>query len=370
MVSRMHKKLINRFMLLVICFVVTSAAFSGYFSKRAFYDTDKLYGDLSAINMLKGEAPKPYVYRQLLPYSVSVIESYLPENLKEKVKQWITKDRGGFNNNVIHNTYAQAIDSDNLDTIIQYYLLYIFSFISLFMSVLILRKICIEFGLDKASATISPMLFVLLLPYFQTEGGFFYDLVELLFMSLAVLLAKKKQYLALIVIIVMGTLNKESFLAFSITLIPFLLKDLGFKKGALLQLFLMAIAALINFLVKAQYANNSGGVVEWHLYQQLIAFFSLSSYFKYDFIYGVIAPKGYNILTIFVTFIIVKSSFRMLPTDAKQHALVALLVNLPLFLLFCFPGELRNLSFLFVSFILILGFSLNQYLRSELVIQR
>jgi hypothetical protein len=357
-------------MLLVICFIVTSAAFSGFFSKRAFFDTDKLYGDFSAVNMLKGEAPKPYVYRQLLPYSVSVIESYLPDHLKEKLIHWLTKDRGGFNNNVIHNTYSQAIDSDKLETIIQYYLLYFFSFITLFLSVLVLRKVCIEFGLDKASATLSPMLFVLLFPYLQSEAGFFYDLAELLFMALAILLVKKKQYLALIAIVAIGTLNKESFLAFSITLIPFLLKDLGFKKAALLQLFLITIATLINLLIKAQYANNSGGVVEWHFYQQISAFFSLSSYFGYDFIYGMLAPKGYNILTIIVIFIIVRSSYRFLPVDAKQHALVALLVNLPLFLLFCFPGELRNLSFLFVSFILILGFSLNQYLRSELVIQR
>ncbi|PPD52639.1 MAG: hypothetical protein CTY10_09225 [Methylotenera sp.] len=362
----MYKKIISYLILLTICFIVTSAAFSGYFSKRAFYDTDKLYGDLSVINVFKGEAPKPYVYRQLLPYSATFIHDKLPDSMKEKVKNWITKDRGGINNNVIHNTYAQAIDSDKSEIIIQYYLLYIFSFISLFLSVLILRKVCLEFGVDKPSATVAPMLFILLLPYLQTEGGFFYDMTEIFFMATAVLFAQKKQYLFLIFLVAFATINKESFLAFTLTLIPFLIKDLGLKKAAVYQASLMTIAALINFWIKAKYAANSGGAVESHFIQQVSAFLNISSYFRYDFVYGIIAPKGYNILTILLLATTVKSSYHLLPRVAKQHTLAAFAVNLPLFLLFCFPGELRNLSFLFVSLNLIICFGISQYFRKEI----
>lgn len=362
----MYKKIISSLILLTICFIVTSAAFSGYFSKRAFYDTDKLWGDLSAVSLLKGEAPKPYVYRQLLPYSATFITSHLSDYKKEKVKQWITKDRGGIDNNFIHNTYAQAIDSDKSETIIQYYLLYLFSYLSLFLSVLVLRKICLEFGVDRPSATTAPLVLVLLIPYLQTEGGFFYDMAELLFMSLAVLMAQKKQYLILITVVALATINKESFLAFTITLIPFFIKDLGFKKAAVYQILLMVIAVLINFWIKTKYAANSGGIVEWHFLKQVTAFLSISSYFRYDFVYGMIAPKGYNILTILVLATVVKSSYHLLPQVAKNHALAALAVNLPLFLLFCFPGELRNLSFLFVSFNLIICYSISQYLRKEI----
>ena len=362
----MYKKIISSLILIAVCFVVTSAAFSGYFSKKAFYDKDKTYGDFSAVSMLKGDTQKPYVYRQLLPYSAGLIEDNLPNNIKEKIKLWITKDRGGVNNNVIYNTYAQAIDSDNPNTIIQYYILYIFSYISLFLSVFVLRQISIELAIDKASATLAPLIFILLIPYLQTQAAFFYDMSELLFMALAVLMTLKKRYFSLIIVVILATLNKESFLAFSLTLAPFLVKDLGLKKAAFLQVLLIVIAATINFIIKMKYANNGGGVVEWHFMQQLNALFSISSYIKYDFVYGVIAPKGYNIFTIIIIVAIVSSSYRFLPEVAKHHLLIALAINLPLFLLFCFPGELRNLSFLFISFNVMLCLSINQYLKLAL----
>lgn len=363
----MYKKIAPYFLLLIVCFIVTSAAFSGYFLKRAFYDTDKLYGDLSVISMLEGSTQKPYVYRQLVPYLANSVENFFSESSKRKIKQWITKDRGGVNNNVIYNKYAQAVDSKNPNIIIKYYIVYIIAYVALFLSVFILRQVCIDQGADVASATLAPLIFILALPYLQTEGSFFYDLTELLFMALAVLMAQRRYYAYLIITVVIATLNKESFLAFSLALMPFLIQNLGFKKAFFYQIVLVCIATTVNFLIKTHYVNNLGSAVEWHFFHQLQAIFSLSSYFSYDFVYGMIAPKGYNLFSIILLVIIVKQSYRFLSPVIKRHTLAALAINLPLFLLFCYPGELRNLSFLFVSLNVMLSINIQHYLQKYLV---
>lgn len=332
-----------------MCLIVASASFSGFFSRYAFNDIELSYGDYSLTSMVNGETIKPYIYRQLIPYTSDTIASNLSPNLQKKITSWIMKPRFKGNNNFIHNTYAQATDSNDPDTIITYYLVYFFSFISLFFSIIIFRQISIHAGIDSISATLGSFAFALILPYFLNKGAFFYDLSELFFMGLSVLLAVRKRYLMLILLVGFATFNKEAFLAFSLTLAPFLIKDLGWKKGLFLQSILLAICGLVSQFTKAIYSNNLGGSVDWHLFDHVQSLFTLSTYFQYDFTYGLIAPQGYNILTIVLITIVTRISYPQLPQLFKQHLYMALAINLPLFILFCQSGELRNLSFLFIS---------------------
>ncbi len=55
----------------------------------------------------------------------------------------------------------------------------------------------------------------------------------------------------------------------------------------------------------------------------------------------------------------------LLPRWAKEHAQIAAAINVPLYLLFCMPGEFRDLSLLFISFLLILAVNLQQWIESS-----
>jgi hypothetical protein len=61
---------------------------------------------------------------------------------------------------------------------------------------------------------------------------------------------------------------------------------------------------------------------------------------------------------------VVWRSWRLLPGWLKLHAKIAAVINIPLYLLFCQPGEFRDLSLLFISFLLVLAFSLQEWMGS------
>ncbi len=46
----------------------------------------------------------------------------------------------------------------------------------------------------------------------------------------------------------------------------------------------------------------------------------------------------------------------------KLHAKIAAVINFPLFILFCTPGEMRDLSLLYLTFILIMALNLNEWI--------
>ena len=49
----------------------------------------------------------------------------------------------------------------------------------------------------------------------------------------------------------------------------------------------------------------------------------------------------------------------------KQHIGLVLIINVPLYILYCAPGELRNLSMLFIGFAVMLAIYLNDYLTAH-----
>jgi hypothetical protein len=57
--------------------------------------------------------------------------------------------------------------------------------------------------------------------------------------------------------------------------------------------------------------------------------------------------------------------WRYLPATVQRHALVAAVINIPLYLLFCWPGEIRNLSLLYIVFLLLLAVNLNHWIASS-----
>jgi hypothetical protein len=51
-----------------------------------------------------------------------------------------------------------------------------------------------------------------------------------------------------------------------------------------------------------------------------------------------------------------------LPRAIQLHAQIAALINIPLYLLFVQPGKLRDLSMLYIAFVLVLAVNFNQWM--------
>ncbi|MDD5323614.1 MAG: hypothetical protein PHD43_24035 [Methylococcales bacterium] len=189
----------------------------------------------------------------------------------------------------------------------------------------------------------------------QTLGGHFYDSAELAFFCGAVLLAIQGRLLALVLLTSFATLNKESFLFFLPALYPFLREKLD-RKNTLAGLALaILVSGLLNAYVKFIFHQNPGDVAEIHFWENLKEYLLPWTYMRIEWTYGLPSPEGANLATLVFIFIIVVRGISQISPAMKSHLLIAISINFPLFLVFCQTGELRNLSMMFVGFVVLMA---------------
>jgi len=344
-------------LLVVVYFLVASASFCGYFTKWQFRDETP---EFALPGMLDGATDRPFVYRQLMPVIANGIERALPDGMRNRVNTLL------FDDNRTHHPiawfYPNATDARNPQYALRYYLIYGLSFAALLLAMFALRAVCVDIQSNRIAATLAPMAFAVILPLILTDGAYFYDLPELLFMALAVWLSLRARVLWLVVITALATLNKETFLVFVVTLFPFLRARLPVATTLKVQFVLIAIAAAINAAIKLKYAQNGGGVVQFHLVENLGFLIHPSSYLRFEYNYGVVMTKGFNLINIFIVAVLVRTAWSKLSPAVRQHLRIAIVINVPLFLAFGFHDELRNLSMLNVGFVIILCVSIAAYL--------
>lgn len=326
--------IIKKFMLIFLLIAVTSAGYCGFFLKWSFREDSASFGFTA---MIEGTAKRPFVHRQLLPVLAKKSAELLPAQTKEKLsKNLIEKQH-------IEKRFAQANIPEKY--VIEYYFMFIFCFILFFAAICILRLLLIEVTQDKFSATLGACLFAILFPFFEVLGGYFYDCGEVFFFFLAALLAVKQNFIALILITPLAELNKESFLFFAATLFPFL----GLKKT-----FATIFAAGLTYLyVRQIYVNNPGDMADHRFFEHMENILDIKSYFLTDSIYGVSLPSRMFFLHVIYVVWIIKNFWCKLSDDWKMHAKIALVINSILYFMFVVPGELRDLSMLYVSFIIL-----------------
>ncbi|BAN26919.1 hypothetical protein [Caballeronia insecticola] len=355
-----------RWLLLVVTYyMVAAAAFHGYFAKWQFRD------DIPGItlpSMLDGTAARPFVYRQLLPAIANEVDHVLPQKLRTVAMTALFADdraRGP-----IAKFYPGARDARDPAYTLRYYMVFYMSFAALFLALFAMRAVCLALKSGDAAATLAPMVVALALPLVLTEGGYFYDFPELLFMALAVWMAIEGRVLWLLVLTVIATLNKEPFLFFTLTLYPFLRANFSLRKTLTLHAIMLALAATVNVLIKMRYAHNDGGVVEYHLLDNFAFFIHPMSYLRFEANYGVITAKGFNVIIIAIAVLLLRSGWSRLPEVMRRHVWIAVVVNVPLFLLFGFHDELRNLSMLLLGMLMIVNTNISTWLEPREVTAR
>lgn len=331
-----------------MAFIVASASFGGFFEKWNFRDGT----EFSAIAMMDGTAERPFVYRQLLPTLANAVDQVVPVSLKDKFQNALAENPE--KRNFIWRYFPNATDSTQTENLLRYYTLYGLTFLCMFLAIFAMRHLGIMVIGDRAAATLAAFAMALIFPILQTEGGFFYDIPELLFMSLAVILSMRGKWLVLAIVVALATYNKESFLLFVVALYPFLYQRSGLKASLVIEFLLLAIALGINLAVKWYFSDNPGWVVEFQLMSHILWLLQPGSYFEFEVNYGMPTPKGFNIIHVLLVAFLVRNAWKHIPSVFRKHVLVALLINVPLFLAFCYQGELRNLSLLFVGLLLII----------------
>jgi hypothetical protein len=327
-------------LLAFIYYLAAAASFSGFFIKWHFSETEKY----SLPHMLEGTATRPFVYRQLLPMTANALDSVIPQKAKTAFLKKLAEEPPI--SNPIQRYFPNATDAADPQYALRYFLVYGMSFLSMFAAMFAIRAACIEVTGDRIAATLTPLAIAAVFPLILTEGGYYYDMPELMFMALGIWLAATRRIIPLALITVIATLNKESYLLFVLTLVPFIALRHSRRQTVMLTGGLLALAAVVNLLIKHRYALNGGGVMDYQLMSHVQYLTNPHNYIRMEMNYGILTTKGFNVVNLLLVVLLVRAGWRGLPPVARTHAWIALVITVPLFIAFCYRDELRNLSLL------------------------
>jgi hypothetical protein len=332
----------NIFLLSVFFWMAAAASFSGFIAKWGLQDN----GGMNNISrILDGTAERPYVYRQLVPSIANFADKNLPNGFKSAL----------IGQHDIDKIYVKASGFAKPDLRFRYLIVYYATFLALFASMFILRAIVLENGASQAVALLAPIALALALPYFETNGGYFYDNVEIFFLGLSFLFALRGRVFLLFLVIIPATLNKETFFFFLPTLYPLLRAHRTPVMSILILGITVCMSGAANVVVKYVYAANRGLPAIFQLWENLRGYAMPWFYRRTEITYGLIGPAKMSFITVAVVALLFWHGWRTCSSIIRQHMVLAGMISLPLFLTFASIGELRNLSLLFVGMTIIIA---------------
>ncbi|MEN4920053.1 hypothetical protein ABE485_15375 [Achromobacter spanius] len=355
------------FLLLCAYIVVAAAVMNGFYTKWRLNDGHPALG---LAQMVDGTAHRPYVYRQFVPALANGIQALLPQATVQRLSERLSEPRRVNSRSGLAMRYP-ASEALSPAVTLRYHLVYYLTFLALLAALFVMRRVCRQAGADAAASAVAPAALALMLPFFLTEGGYFYDFVELLFMMGAVLLAMGAsretplRVAALLALAGLATWNKEAFFFFTPALYPLLRRNLPRVQAAGLVALLLFVCGCVYLALRMRFAGNPGSTVDYQLWDNLRFYVDPGNWLRTESTYGILLPRGFGLVGALAFVGIAVNGWARLPPALRRHAQLALAINLPLFVLFCSPGEMRNLSMLYPALLCLLTLSLAKWMAPQ-----
>lgn len=335
--SALSTRIFYKLCCLVLFFVAAAASFNGFYDKWRFREPGSPSGSAEAYfdGMIDGTAQRPFVYRQMLPDIANWIAPRLPNRIKKKIDSLSLPDQARHT---------------------QYLIVYLAVFAFALLAEYGVCNLCRSLGFSPAASVVTAVSFILLVPYLESNGGYYYDYPEIAFLCIAACLAATRAWWWLIPLTAVATWNKESFLLMVPTLYPFLRRRSG-RAATLAQLgTLCAVSAAVYLWLRRRFASNSGGTVLPSLHHQIQFILEPSNWLvRTEKTYGIVMLATFNLFFGALLFWAVLRIRKEIPPVVKTNVAIAAILNLPLYVLFCAPGEIRDLSMLYIGLIAVLA---------------
>ena len=251
----------------------------------------------------------------------------------------------------------------------RYVVVYATTFLFAVIAVFAMFLVCRSAGLPPPASVFAPVILILLITFLMSGGGYFYDYPELAFICLAVFAALKLDWWWIIPIAALGTWNKESFVLVILTLYPLFRQRYSRIHSSIATAVLCGVCMLVYVPLRTHFARNPGGTVLLGLKQQFAFVFSyrfFTGHAPLEMTYGVLLPCAAGIVPMALLVWTLWRAWSLLPHSIQRHAQLAAIINVPLYLLFCSPGELRDFSLLYAAFLLVIGFNLNRWIHDSM----
>lgn len=336
--------------LALMYFSIAAVTFNGFYQKWGLRDIEKRY---SFLEMIEGTAHRPFVHRQLLPAAANLTAAVLPERYAERMHAFASARRWWEQRTLSDWLTASAEVRSKYFT--QYLVVYFASFLSFALALFVLREVALAAGMGVVAATVAPPVFAIVFQYFLSMGGFFYDFPEMLFLALATLIAQRHVWPLLIPVTLLGTLNKESFLFFIPALLPLLSARMSRAKSLTIVAGMGLLSGASYLAVRSVFAQNPGSAVESWFIESILFYIKPSNYIAVETNWGVPTPRAFSFVGILLIVMLVSAAWTNLSQTLRSHALIAAAINLPLVVVFCGPGEMRNFSLCYVALFLMIA---------------
>jgi hypothetical protein len=340
----------NVWFLSVVYVLVAAATYCGFYNKWRLKDGSRRD---SAIHMLDGDAYRPFVYRQFMPLAAILVDRIAPKFIKER---FLAKLFSPLDNPSGMQLGLRHGDIDDRVYSFRYYVEYNFGFVLLLASMLLMRYFCSSLGCSRLSSTIAPAIVALSLPVLQSKGGYIYDFSELFFFFASLCLIMSRYRWFVVPLAILGTLNKESYVFFLLTIVPLVRPYRIDRAGTAVLTCSLATAGLVYLGLKMTYAGNPGANVEFHLPQTLLFYMNPLNLLAVETTYGIVMFAGYSFVSVLTVGMLISLGWRRFDRRLKLYALACATINVPLVLLFAAPGETRNLSLLYPTLLLLIAF--------------
>ena len=347
---------------ILLFFIAAAASFNGFYDKWQFRELGSTnYSQASSLDaVLDGTAARPYVYRQLLPIVANWIDGKVPERVKDKLFRWTSHPVHAFVGGFASSPLLQS-----RTYFLRYLIIYLSVVLFAWISVHAMYEVGKAAGARPSSAALAAIAMILVLPYFFATGGYYYDYPELAFLMIVAWMVFRVDWWWIVPVAALATLNKESFLLFVPSLYPLLRTRNPRVKAIIGTAAIGSVCVVVSFWLRLRFQHNPGGTVEIHWKDQIDFFTHPIRQFRRERTYGLDLLKSFNVFSLGMIVWTVVRGWRLLPRPIRRHAQIATAINLPLWFLFCYPGELRDLSLIYVAFLLLLTANLNEWISRE-----
>lgn len=315
-------------------------------------------GEFGLASMLDGSAHRPYVYRQLIPIIANNAVELIHEQDREAFVQYHL-DKYHLKQQYFGRAKFQnkGMDDWTPSYALKFHIIYAVNFLSLLGLAYLLRYLARDGAVElDAISIMAPVVFLILLPLSFMHGNFYYDFLELFFLAALLLSAMSGKFTWWILLLPLAVLNKESNILVPILYLPVICCVANRRYKTLMIVGLgTSLAAAAYFYTKASYANNLGGETVWQLWKNIDFWLNPKSYFLWQDFYipGIPFPRGLNLILVLMLLSLISIAWKKLAPRIKALLVVAFVVNIPLWLLFCQADEMRNLSFVFLPLFLV-----------------
>jgi hypothetical protein len=246
----------------------------------------------------------------------------------------------------------------------RYLVYYETTFIFALIATFAMYLVCLEMGTSFPVAVAAPVVMILLLPYIMGMYGDIYDYPELAFLALAVFITARYNWMWAIPIAILGAWNTESFLFIVLTLYPFIRRKNSRMASIAGVAVLSLICTAIYMYLRHQFAQNPGATA-YLQYREQLHFIAHPRLWLFTTqpAYGLRVPQLMSFFPGSLLIWAVWRAWKGIPVAVRQHAKIAAVINVPLFLLFCGPAEARDLSMLYIALLMVIAANLESLFR-------